>query len=87
MTLNEKQVERFTKDMKEIKEALLGNPYHAENKGLVCQVEENKTDIKQLKKSRWKTNLAFVSLGGASGAGFSSKLSTLLAKIIALFGS
>lgn len=84
--LTDQQTKDIVADIAEIKEALLGNPYDENNKGLVKQVGENTKEIKSINKGRLRNILAAGGLGVASGGLGASKGAVLLAKAAALLG-
>lgn len=86
MTLTQPEVEKLLKDVKDIKEALLPDPYDPNKKGAINDIAKNKEDIKILKNTRWKVNAAFLGIGGAGGAGLGAKSSVILAKLATLLG-
>ena len=84
--LTDQQSKTLVDSVKRIEEALLGDPYDTNNKGLVAQVGENTKEIKSINKGRIKNILAAGGLGVASGGLGASKGAVILAKLAALLG-
>lgn len=79
-----KDVDIIRDDVKEIKDALLGNEFN-QNNGVVKRLSVVETDVKELKEDKIKNKNLLLGLAMGAGIGGASMLEALVKMIIQAF--